>query len=264
MAKEKVEVLQVIPEGEGKWLVTSGTKEGVVYQVKLVDGKLTCTCPAGFNGKECKHRRAVWLSENQKGEEQEKQIVEGSETTDGKTQKGMTKLGYQFDEVTSAFHKEVRLGDEEAALWFGFELYETAPNYFWKRVLTQAAEDIGMAAPDVVAQIILLQQAWAECKKFSWYVDPQHVALAILLMCRAPKSTEVDDAKSLLEVRRKRGDRPAIPDYAKDCHTQSGRAMGRGYPEFYQFRETKHAEAGWRSNPYYEKLKQEAPDWFEK
>src|SRR5262244_1581104 len=90
-----------------------------------------------------------------------------------KQEPSLTKGGYAFDEVTSSFHKEIRLGNEEAALFWGFELYEAAPYYFWKRLLIQAAEDVGLADPQVLVQLTALAQAWEFCKRHSrFYVDP--------------------------------------------------------------------------------------------
>ena len=140
----------------------------------------------------------------------------------------LSKSGYPFDEVTSAFHKAIRLGDEEQALFWGIELYETSRTYFWKRVLIQAAEDVGLAAAEAVQQVTALAQAWELCRRWSgFYVDPQHVVMAILLLARAPKSTEVDDAKNWVIQKRKGGWRPGVPEYALDVHTEQGRQMGR-------------------------------------
>jgi replication-associated recombination protein RarA len=39
--------------------------------------------------------------------------------------------------------KEIRRGDERAAMFWCHLLYETSSYYAWKRVLVTAAEDIG-------------------------------------------------------------------------------------------------------------------------
>lgn len=176
-----------------------------------------------------------------------------------KNEPTMTKRGYPLDEVTSAMHKEIRLGNEEGALFWGMELYEAAPYYFWKRILIQAAEDVGMADPNVMVQVNALVQAWDFCKKHSrFYVDPQHVTMALLILCRAPKSAEVDDAKNWLEQRIKAGWRLDPPDYSIDAHTRRGREMGRkDNSGFYGFRKRYLKE----ESPYFQKLKAEFPEF---
>jgi replication-associated recombination protein RarA len=178
-----------------------------------------------------------------------------------KQEPSLTKNGYAFDEVTSSFHKEIRLGNEEAALFWGFELYEAAPYYFWKRLLIQAAEDVGLADPQVIVQLTALAQAWDFCKKHSrFYVDPEHVAMAILLLARAPKGAEVDDAKNLVEQRKKAGWRLEVEDYSLDAHTLRGRAMGRkDWADFYRFRERYLTTR----NAYFEKLQAEFPAFIQ-
>ena len=238
----KTEKLEVIKAGEGKWLVPSGTKEGVVYEVRLEDGRLICNCPAGWDGKMCKHKRAVMEVEQFLEVEEERKMDEKTKAT---------KHGYRLDEVTSAYQKEIRRRDEERALFWGMELYETAPYYFWKRTLIMAAEDTGLASPQTVQQVTALAQAWEFCKRTSWWVDPQHVVMAILLLSRAPKSTEVDDAKNYIMERRKKGWRLQVPDYAVDIHTEQGRQMGRTDEDWY--RERNKVIPG---NPYREALEE--------
>ncbi len=251
MAKEtKVEKIEVLQLTATRWAVPSSSEPGVSREVELVDGGLVCNCPAP-GARTCRHKRAVMtVVEGLK--------LEGERKLEKTPEKGTTVNGYRFDEVASAFHKEIRRGDEEMALFWGLELYETAQYYFWKRVLIQVAEDIGLASPETVREVVSLAQAWEMAKKASWGVDPQHVVMAIILMARAPKSNEVDDAKNFIIERRKKGWRPAVPDYAVDGHTAKGKAMGRDDAFWYAERATMI-----EPSPYLEKLKAVCPETFQ-
>ena len=246
--KTEVEKIQVMPAGEGRWAVSSGSTPGASYEVILQEGQLICNCMAGLNGRNCKHQKAVLQVEEMKETGKVKETTKEEKSN-------FTKLGYVFGEVTSAYQKEVRRGDEEAALWWGMELYETSMFYFWKRTLIIACEDVGDA--EVVQKIAALMQGWEFCKKTSWYVDPQSVVMAILILCRAKKSTEVDDAKNLILHRRAKGLKPPIPLYALDVHTQQGKQMGATEKDWY--RERNQTIAG---NQYREKLIAENPGLF--
>lgn len=252
MAKTvQVEKIQVIPVEDGVWAVPSTSESGVTYEVRFDGTQLRCNCPAGWNGRDCKHRRAVIEVEKMKEQGKDNKVEKEPKSS-------KTKLGYEFDEVASALQKEVRRGDEEAALWWGMELYEVAYYYFWKRILIMAAEDVGMAAPEVVQQVILLAVAWKMCKDTSYYVDPQHAVMAILLLARAPKGTEVDDAKNLMLERRRAGRKIEVPEYARDAHTKSGKAMKKDVADWYRDRNKVIP-----TNPYREKLVIEFPDNFQ-
>ena len=210
MAKKKKEIerIEVIPIGEGVWAVPSSSKSGVTYRVELQpDGSLRCNCPAGWNGKMCKHKRAVMMVEEERKLKEERELSGEQpplmDDPPSNPAPKLTKNGYALDEVASALQKSIRLGDEEQAIYWALELYETAPNYTWKRVLITAAEDIGLAAPDVVAQVSALAQAWEFCRKMSYYVSPHHLTMAVMLLCRAPKSTEVEDAQTYIMEKKK-------------------------------------------------------------
>jgi replication-associated recombination protein RarA len=197
------------------------------------------------------------MASSKKKTDSESAVQQEKPDSTTKQEPSLTKSGYAFDEVTSSFHKEIRLGNEEAALFWGFELYEAAPYYFWKRLLIQAAEDVGLADPQIIVQLTALAQAWDFCKRHSrFYVDPQHVVMAILLIVRVKKSSEVDDYKTWVENRKKAGWKLEVESYSLDAHTARGRAMGRkDWADFYRFRERYLTT----QNAYFEKLQAEFP-----
>src|SRR2546426_9148220 len=107
----------------------------------------------------------------------------------GAVRRGRPRTG--DEKVASAFQKEIRRGDVRAAMYWGHLLYGEASYYAWKRTLVVAAEDVGLAAPDVVEKVCGLALAWRICREKSYYVSPHHFSMAGMLLCAAPKSTEV-------------------------------------------------------------------------
>ena len=137
----------------------------------------------------------------------------------------------------------------------------SSPLFSSKSFLITAAEDIGLSAPDVVAQVSALAQAWEFCRKMSYYVSPHHLTMAVMLLCRAPKSTEVEDAQTYIMEKKKQGWRLEIPEWALDAHTKRGRALkGENWAEWYRFR---HEVAKIPENRYTQKLKEIKPEWFD-
>lgn len=169
------------------------------------------------------------------------------------------KFGYDFGVVTSAMQKEIRRGDERAATFWALVLHDVAPQYTWKRLVICAAEDVGLAAPDVVAQVNTLATGWQFCKAVSrFWVDPQALVMAVILLCRAPKSTEVCDLKDLtLEEIKQGNSRPVLDEYL-DGHTEAGKAAGKTWREWYADR---HRRFGIPVNQYTRQLWERKPEW---
>lgn len=258
----KVKKVQVVVVEEGKiWAVIVNGEPGS-FQVQKSDEDFTCNCGPGMAGKFCQHKRAVMEVEQIKSEVKEKKLVAGAERGESRT-----KSGYVFGEVTSAIQKEIRLGNEEEALYWALEMEATSPTYLWKRLMVIASEDIGLAAPDVVELVNVLALGWERAKKLSWYVSSHQVVQAVIMLCRAPKSTEIDDAINYVGERKKAGWKLEVPEYAKDMHTQAGkdRAKAEGLSrddmerEWYLFRRDVAKIPG---NRYQEMLEIMHPDWF--
>lgn len=229
-----------------RYKVQSATHPDVFYEVDISEG--SCTCPMGKRGGGCKHVEwvhAALRAENSGGK--------GNEKTVG--------LGFRFDEVTSALQKEIRKGDEEAAVYWALLLHAKAPAYCWKRVLITAAEDIGLAAPEVVTTVGVLAQMYRLAKENAWHVSPHHLTMAVMLLCRAEKSTEVEDLQSLTQELIKREHRRPMPEYALDAHTAVGKARKAGWDEWYHSR---HFTFGIPINKYTERLWKLFPDWMPK
>lgn len=258
-AEPQVEKIQVIPLSDGKWKVPSSSQPGVDYDVALQEGRLICNCPAGRNGKACKHKKAVMQVEEALELDQEKQVAEPAK-------KGVTKNGYAFDEVTSALQKSIRRGDERKAVYWALELYKTAPHYLIKRLMIIASEDVGMASPHTVGIVNQLALGWTEAKKFSWYVSAHQPIQMTMMLARAPKSTEVEDLIAVTELDMIEGKLRDIPADALDEHTAQGREMakqaGKTKDDMDRDWYVGRIKAGIPLNSYTMELMDRRPEWF--
>lgn len=147
-----------------------------------------------------------------------------------------TAKGYDLMEVASALQKSIRRGEEDYALYFAVELYESGfDEYLWKRMKIITSEDVGLAESLMPATIQALYQSYQEQKKKK---DEKHrperlfLIHAVLLLCRAKKSRLVD--WTLIHYWNTHPTRElAIPDFAYDKHTAKGRSLGRGNAHFF-------------------------------
>ncbi len=145
-----------------------------------------------------------------------------------------TKRAYEFFEVSSAFQKAIRRGDEEVALYFTVELYNSGfDEYLWKRIKIICSEDIGLAEPFLPMTMQALYRMYVDQKKKN---DTKHqpeklfLIHAVLLLVRAKKSRLVDWALiTYFDI----AEKLPIPDYAYDKHNRKGKAMGRGLDHFW-------------------------------
>lgn len=144
--------------------------------------------------------------------------------------------GYECGEVASALQKCVRRGLERDALFWATELDLSGyGEYCWKRLRIMASEDVGQAAPDVAVRVRALYENWRDQRKLK---DEKHaperlfLVDAVMTLCRAAKSREVDHA--LIVFYEGPRERREIPDFARDRHTSSGRRQGRGWRHFWE------------------------------
>ena len=147
----------------------------------------------------------------------------------------LTKKGYDFYEVASAFQKSIRRGLLEDAMYWGIELYESSyEEYAWKRMVIMASEDVGLGEPSCIVQIMALKESFdyltmrrdMGAKKL-----PFTQAIAVLVKSR--KSRFIDHAITVYWQQNREEIKP-IPDWAYDMHTRRGKAMGRGLDYFYK------------------------------
>lgn len=147
----------------------------------------------------------------------------------------LTKHGYDFFEVASAFQKAIRRGIEEDALFWGIELYESKyAKYAWKRMVIMASEDVGLGEPSCIVQIMALKNSYdflTECKDYGAIKLP--FTQAIICLVRSRKSRYIDHAITVHWYKNEK-ERRAFNDYVFDKHTRRGKSMGRDLYHFYQ------------------------------
>ena len=124
---------------------------------------------------------------------------------------------------------------------------------------------MGLASPETVDRVVNLALAWRIAKEKSWFVTAHHLTMAILLICRAPKSTEVEDLQTItltkikeLVALKSKATWPPIPEFGKDAHTDAGKAAGKTWKDWYRDR---HGVCGVPINPFTLELWEKKPDW---
>lgn len=146
-----------------------------------------------------------------------------------------TKKGYDFFPATSAFQKAIRRSDEETALYFAVEFFNSGyDEYLWRRMKIIVSEDIGLASPEMPSLINSLYNFYADQKKDGKENRPERLFLihAVIAMCRAKKSRLID--WQVIKLWREHATKDyTLPDYAFDMHNVKGKRMGRGIDHFY-------------------------------
>ncbi|MFB3921987.1 MAG: hypothetical protein ACE145_09705 [Terriglobia bacterium] len=150
--------------------------------------------------------------------------------------KPQLKDGTPYDQVVSGLQKMIRRGKEREALVLGQTLFE---NNFGgalaRRLMSIAAEDIGLANSQLVAHVSSILTGWITSKKESkgGYSEFLALAMCIILLCRSSKNREVDDA--IVVTCRRMKDRldsaakviAEHQDLCVDSHTDEGKAKLR-------------------------------------
>ena len=148
--------------------------------------------------------------------------------------KVQTVRGYSAPECVSALQKAIRRCDDQQALFWAAELDRSGMGFYvWRRLLIMVSEDIGLAEPQLPAQVKALYDTWKEMNAWGNRNHPERLMLvhAVLLMARAKKSRMVDHATHVAyTVNDRLFD---IPDYALDFHTRQGKMRGNGLDHWY-------------------------------
>lgn len=138
------------------------------------------------------------------------------------------KHGYVMFEVVSALQKEVRRGNEEAAMYWALEMLPRYEAWMWRRLIVISQEDIGLAAPDVVQFVTAQTRAWFTARHLGANGECRLIlANTMLAMCRAPKSRLADHFQCVVTRLHHIEKRP-VPEYALDKHTLRGKQAGNG------------------------------------
>lgn len=138
-----------------------------------------------------------------------------------------TKNGYRLDEVVSALQKSIRRGQEEKAAFWAYEMFEGGYiKYLWRRLSVIALEDVGIADPFAAVLVNSLAQSSERINQKD-KVEVLHPGLAVMYLCRAKKSREVDYWLEIVEHKRKLGQRLELEEHELDSHTDEGRTRLR-------------------------------------
>lgn len=141
-----------------------------------------------------------------------------------------------FDTI-SAFIKSLRGSDPDAALYWLAKMIDSGedPRFIFRRLLISASEDVGLANPDCLTQVLACSQA------FDVVGLPEgqfHLSQACLIISLSPKSNSTlgyfDALRSLAKVSGKSDD---VPQHLKDASRDSeelGHGSGYRYPHAYR------------------------------
>lgn len=159
---------------------------------------------------------------------QQKLINTPEPTGDAKLQKGhrfelITKNGYKLDEVVSALQKSIRRGQEQRAVYWAYEMFESGYiKYLWRRLSVIALEDISLSDPFAAILVNALAQSSERINQKD-KIEVLHPGMAVMYLCRAKKSREVDYCLEIVEHQRKSGEKLELEDHELDSHTDEGR-----------------------------------------
>lgn len=159
-----------------------------------------------------------------------------------------TKRGYDLFEVASALQKSIRRGDAKTAGYMALELEASGyRRYVWKRLFVISAEDIaGCVTKEVEALYNAFMRINEGVKKLDKPEGRIFIAKASILLAQAYKSRDADHLIIYVYDREKisnkkannilktvtEADKMEIPEYAYDCHTAKGKAMGKTKEDF--------------------------------
>ena len=142
------------------------------------------------------------------------------------------KDGSNYGECVSTLQKLIRRGVESDAVVLAVGMYDSHyGSALARRIPVIAAEDIGLAQPEVVAQVCTLCSTWLTLKRemTKGHPDPLLLVMAVILLCRANKSREVDNCYVAVTEEAKKGGETIKSVLAKwafvgvDSHTTAGK-----------------------------------------
>lgn len=184
----------------------------------------------------------IYITRNKKMDKnkQQKLIETPKETEEQKLEKykgfELRTQNYKLDEVVSALQKEIRRGNELMAKYWALELNDSGYwRYCFRRLQVICGEDIGLANPEamiLVSSTFSSLLAQDKVKKVI-QVDNNIIGFVVMYLARSSKSRHVDMTGGVILKRKEEGWKPDIPDYAKDGHTEVGRALERGDHHFF-------------------------------
>lgn len=133
----------------------------------------------------------------------------------------------QHYDVASAFIKSMRGSDVDAAIHYLARMIEAGedPRFIARRIMICAAEDVGMAAPEVLTQTVACAQAVAMIGMPEARIL---LAEAVVAVATAPKSNRAYLAidRALADLRAGKGG--PVPAHLRDAHYAGAKDLGHG------------------------------------
>ncbi|MBO1073844.1 replication-associated recombination protein A [Roseomonas marmotae] len=142
------------------------------------------------------------------------------------------KAGDGHYDLLSAFHKSLRGSDPHAALYYAARMIHAgeSPEAVFRRLACAASEDVGMADPQAMVQVMT---AWQAFDRIGWPEGRLFLAQAINYVATAPKSNASYMGWNAAMAAAQRSDHVAPPMRILNAPTKLMKQMGRH--EGYQY-----------------------------
>ncbi|MGR9156210.1 replication-associated recombination protein A [Rhizobium leguminosarum] len=134
--------------------------------------------------------------------------------------------------LLSCFHKSLRGSDADAALYWAARMIEGGedPNVIFRRLACAASEDVGLADPQAMPQVVA---AWEAFERIGWPEARLFLAQAIIYVATSPKSNASYRAfDAALSLARRTGSIPP-PKHILNAPTKLMKHLG--YNEGYRY-----------------------------
>jgi len=228
--------------------------EARAHMVNLANGDAR----AALNALEAAAQRAV---QEARGKKRPVITLEMAEDAAQRRALKYDKDGDTHYDVISAYIKSMRGGDPDAALYWLARMISAGedPRFIARRLVIQAAEDVGNADP----MALVLATAAAHAVEYVGLPEAQiPLAQATVYVATAPKSNAsyLAIARAMEDVRNRVV--PPVPKHLRDANYPGAKSFGHGegyrYPHSYpgHFVPQGYLPEGTRSRPYYEPTEQ--------
>ena len=148
----------------------------------------------------------------------------------------------QHYDVASAFIKSMRGSDVDAAIHYLARMLEAGedPRFIARRIMICAAEDVGMAAPEVLTTAVSAAQAVAMVGMPEARIILSEAVIAVAVAPKSNRAYLAIDA-ALGDIRQGKGG--PVPMHLRDAHYSAAQALGHGVDYIYAHDAPHHVAA---------------------
>ncbi|WP_178707243.1 replication-associated recombination protein A [uncultured Actinomyces sp.] len=148
----------------------------------------------------------------------------------------------QHYDVASAFIKSMRGSDVDAAIHYLARMLEAGedPRFIARRIMICAAEDVGMAAPEVLTTAVSAAQAVAMVGMPEARIILSEAVIAVAVAPKSNRAYLAIDA-ALGDIRQGKGG--PVPPHLRDAHYSGAQALGHGVDYIYAHDAPHHVAA---------------------